>query len=201
MQLSNLSQHIDQLDHSFGQAATKAVNTLLTARNWLIGFYIVEFEHNGKDRAEYGKSLTKELAKRLNKKGLSSRNLWLCKQFFLTYPQIGTAILHSSIIQNQIVPSPPSLLENTEEQNDAQIVPSLTALSINNNNSNNLEIVQTPSALFENSPIWLKLLKLLKKTPKIHLKGDEQLFVKKYLVNLPKPKDLENFITKQLQSS
>jgi hypothetical protein len=23
-------------------------------RNWIIGFYIVEYEQNGKDRAEYG---------------------------------------------------------------------------------------------------------------------------------------------------
>jgi hypothetical protein len=29
---------------------------MMTIRNWLIGYYIVEFEQNGKDRAEYGKS-------------------------------------------------------------------------------------------------------------------------------------------------
>jgi hypothetical protein len=43
----------------------------------MIGFYLVEFEHSGKDRGEYGKSLTEELAKRLDTKGLSARNLWL----------------------------------------------------------------------------------------------------------------------------
>jgi len=35
---------------------------MLTIRNWLIGYYIVEFEQNGKDRAEYGISLLKSIA-------------------------------------------------------------------------------------------------------------------------------------------
>ena len=30
-------------------------------RNWLIGYYIVEYEQNGKDRAEYGAKLLKKL--------------------------------------------------------------------------------------------------------------------------------------------
>ena len=36
-----------------GQAA-KAVNVSLTMRNWIIGFYIREYEQKGADRAEYG---------------------------------------------------------------------------------------------------------------------------------------------------
>jgi predicted nuclease of restriction endonuclease-like (RecB) superfamily len=169
MQLTNLSQHIDQLDHSFGQAAAKAVNSLLTARNWLIGFYIVEYEHNGQDRAEYGKSLTKELAKRLNTKGLSARNLWLYRQFFLTYPQIGTAILESPLIQNRIVQSPSALLENDESQNDAGIVPSPLSLSVKNSKINDLEIVHTPYALLENSLVWKDLLDNMSK---VHSNGE-----------------------------
>ena len=35
-------------------SAAKAVNKLLTIRNWLIGYYIVEYEQNGEDRAQYG---------------------------------------------------------------------------------------------------------------------------------------------------
>ena len=34
--------------------ATRAINTSLTLRNWLMGAYIHEFELRGKDRAEYG---------------------------------------------------------------------------------------------------------------------------------------------------
>jgi len=172
MQLTNLSQHIDQLDHSFGQAAAKAVNSLLTARNWLIGFYIVEYEHNGQDRAEYGKSLTKELAKRLDTKGLSARNLWLYRQFFLTYPQIGTALLESPLFQNRIVHSPSALLENNERQNDAGIVCSPNTLFINNTENNDLEIVHTPYALLRSSLIWKDLLENM---DKVHSKGERLL--------------------------
>ena len=40
--------------------AAHAVNLALTARNWLIGYYIVEFEQNGEDRAAYGEQLLKK---------------------------------------------------------------------------------------------------------------------------------------------
>ena len=36
------------------------------SRNWLIGYYIVEFEQHGKDRAEYGSQLLKKLEERVN---------------------------------------------------------------------------------------------------------------------------------------
>ena len=43
---------------------------MLTARNWAIGYYIVEYEQHGKDRAEYGSHLLAKLAERLDVKGL-----------------------------------------------------------------------------------------------------------------------------------
>lgn len=39
-------------------------------RNWLIGFYIVEFEQNGEDRAKYGEFLLKNFKQKVNLKGL-----------------------------------------------------------------------------------------------------------------------------------
>ncbi len=63
--------------------AGKAVNSYLTTRNWIIGFYIVEYQQNGKDRATYGDNLISFLAKEINIKGLSTTNLKLCRQFIL----------------------------------------------------------------------------------------------------------------------
>ncbi|MBP5201241.1 hypothetical protein J6253_00685, partial [bacterium] len=57
----------------------------VTARNWLIGFYIVNYEQNGKDRAKYGERTLQKLAEDLNKKSLSYRNLRLYRQFFLDF--------------------------------------------------------------------------------------------------------------------
>jgi predicted nuclease of restriction endonuclease-like (RecB) superfamily len=65
-----------------------AINTHLTVRNWLIGFYIVEYEQDGEDHAEYGAKLLQNLADGFNENGLSYRNLRLYRQFYLVYPQI-----------------------------------------------------------------------------------------------------------------
>lgn len=74
------------------QSAIKAINKHLTIRNWLIGFYIVEFEQKGEDRARYGEKLLQNLADSLNQNSLSYRNLRLFRQFYLLYPQISKTI-------------------------------------------------------------------------------------------------------------
>jgi hypothetical protein len=70
MNFESLVSLIEQTHHHFQQQAVKAVNVSLTVRNWLVGFYIVEFEQNGKDRAAYGQQLFKVLAQRISVKGL-----------------------------------------------------------------------------------------------------------------------------------
>ena len=49
--------------------AKGAVNQLLTARNWAIGYFIVEYEQRGKERAEYGDNLLENLQKELIARG------------------------------------------------------------------------------------------------------------------------------------
>ena len=56
---------------------------------WNIGKQIVEQEQNGKDRADYGSSLMKELSSKLTKdfgKGFSKQNLWNMRQFYNYFP-------------------------------------------------------------------------------------------------------------------
>jgi predicted nuclease of restriction endonuclease-like (RecB) superfamily len=79
---------IQQTHSVFQQNAVKAVNVSLTLRNWLIGYYIVEFEQNGENRAEYGSNLLKRIASELSIKGLVSAELSRCRQFYFCYPQI-----------------------------------------------------------------------------------------------------------------
>lgn len=89
--LEQLTTAIQQTNQYFLQQAQRQVNTALTLRNWLIGFYIFEYEQSGKDRATYGIGLYKALAERLLKNGLKSireRHLYLCKDLYLAYPQI-----------------------------------------------------------------------------------------------------------------
>ena len=117
--------------HSQSQAfATKAVNTSLTLRNWLIGHRIVEFEQQGKDRAAYGERLLPTLAQRLAAAGLKrvdARELRRFRLFYSVYPQIretlppewlagpGAATLHavpSTLPEPKREPATPTLIHH-----------------------------------------------------------------------------------------
>jgi len=89
--LESLAATIQQTNSFFLDKVQRQVNTALTLRNWIIGYYIVEYEQSGKDRADYGLGLFKAIAKRLIKmkvKSLQERNLYLCRDFYRAYPQI-----------------------------------------------------------------------------------------------------------------
>jgi len=88
MNFEKLVFRIQQTNEILQQNAVKAVNIHLKLRNWLVGFYIVEFEQKGEDRAKYGEKLVDELAASMNIKGLGARNLKLFRQFYFIYPQI-----------------------------------------------------------------------------------------------------------------
>lgn len=87
----SLATTIQQTNSFFLDKVHRQVNTALTLRNWIIGYYIVEYEQFGKDRADYGSGLFKAIAQRLIKMGVKSlqeRNLYLCRDFYRAYPQI-----------------------------------------------------------------------------------------------------------------
>ena len=72
--------------------AAHALNLSLTARNWLVGYYIVELEQHGEDRAKYGEKLLKDLAKSLNRRGLGERRLYEYRLTYQVYPQLGEVV-------------------------------------------------------------------------------------------------------------
>ena len=88
----NYDSLVKAISHAHEQTqlqATQAVNLALTLRNWLIGYYIFEYEQNGKDRANYGEKLLENLSKDLKKKlgkGFTQRILETARQFYLRYP-------------------------------------------------------------------------------------------------------------------
>lgn len=87
-----LENSINSLNLVFEENTAKAINRNVTARNWLIGFYIVNYEQNGKDRAKYGEKTLQKLSENLNKKSLSYRNLKLYRQFFTEFKFLKQAI-------------------------------------------------------------------------------------------------------------
>jgi hypothetical protein len=146
--------------------AGKAINQFLTVRNWLIGYYIVEFEQKGEDRAQYGEKLLETLAKELNENSLSYRNLNLYRQFFQTYPQIAQEI-PAFLQKNNLLQIRQSLtdeLQNTEYQ-DVEILQSLIAES----DSANLPIRHSPITQFNSEDFLVEPQRLLSELSYTHL--------------------------------
>jgi predicted nuclease of restriction endonuclease-like (RecB) superfamily len=111
-----LAQSIQQTHTVLQQESVKAINISLTVRNWLIGFYIVEFEQNGEDRATYGNKLLDNLSKTIEIKGLSASDLSKCRKFYTTYP-FYAAIIHQKythLIAENILRLPTEKLKNQE---------------------------------------------------------------------------------------
>lgn len=91
-----LIDNVYQTHCQLQQNAKKVVNIHLTIRNWLVGYYIVEFEQNGEDRAKYGTNLIGKLASKLKEKGLKGFSVSALKNhrtFYLLYPQISQSVI------------------------------------------------------------------------------------------------------------
>lgn len=127
MNFESLVGHINQVQDVLQAQAAHAVNLSLTARNWLVGYYIVEFEQHGEDRAKYGDKLINRLAKEINRKGFETRSLHMYRRIYLVYPQLGSVI--ESFLQknnlllsdsgiSSILQSVTAKLQDTENQSD-----------------------------------------------------------------------------------
>lgn len=80
--------------------AFKAINTELVKANWEIGRHIVEYEQQGKERAEYGAKLLKKLSKDLKTKfgkGFSLSNLQNMRLFYVKYPHFHSSVIHQTL--------------------------------------------------------------------------------------------------------
>lgn len=121
MKFESLADHIKDINVKAGNAAKCAVNQLMTLRNWAIGYYIVEYEQGGSDRAEYGAHLLKKLEDQISEKGMNSTLFKWCRQFYLMYPQIGATVSNkfelpdlekSATASHQLITNPELLVNN-----------------------------------------------------------------------------------------
>lgn len=91
LNFSSLVEAIRQVHEHCSAHSFKAINVSLTLRNWIIGYYILEYEQRGSDRAEYGERLLESLSGRLQHAGMSRaepRELRRYRQFYLIYSRI-----------------------------------------------------------------------------------------------------------------
>jgi DUF1016 N-terminal domain len=85
---SKLYSKIAGLLQAAKQNIVRAVNQTMVYTYYEIGRMIIEEEQQGKERAEYGKQILKELSKQLTHefgKGFSADNLENMRRFFLAY--------------------------------------------------------------------------------------------------------------------
>lgn len=128
-----LASNIETINEYAGNKAKGAVNRLTTMRNWVIGYYIVEYEQNGEDRAEYGSQLLENLEKKMNKKGLNVTLFRACRTFYQKYPQIRSTLSNEfglpvdvekqSTMSNELYTNPNALIQNLSFSHIREIMP------------------------------------------------------------------------------
>lgn len=92
-QYSNLIDSIGEILQKSKQQIATSVNTILVDSYWQIGKYIVEFEQQGSNRAEYGDNLINRLSHDLTSqygKGFSKSNLLYMRKFYSVFQKSET---------------------------------------------------------------------------------------------------------------
>ncbi len=112
----SLVKHIQDTSDVLQQDARLVINRNVTTRAWLIGFYIVEYEQHGSDRAKYGDNLLQILSQRLDGKSFGLSSLKNYRQFYLYYPELADPI--GSYLQQMLQKSqtPFGFLQTTGNQ-------------------------------------------------------------------------------------
>ena len=115
MKVSKNSIRFQDLVNLFGETqevlqkqAARSVDLALVVRNWLFGFYIVEFEQKGIERATYGSAFITKLSEQLssfNIKGVSATRLKLYRSFYKSYSSISPTLSDQFITSVQIGPT------------------------------------------------------------------------------------------------
>ena len=123
MNFESLVGRINLIQNALQAQAAHAVNLSLTARNWLVGYYIVEFEQHGEDRAKYGEKLLKQLAKTLNRRGLGERRLYEYRLTYQVYPQLSEVVAEYVFKngQDEILRLPTAKLQDADLLTDEKL--------------------------------------------------------------------------------
>ena len=141
----NLIQGIDKLLSNTKQQIDKSVNTAMVLTYWHIGQYIVEYEQEGKERAEYGTQLLKRLSEDLTKSfgsGYSWRNLYNMTEFYKQFPilQTVTAKSNSKKLQTVTAKFSEKAISSIPKLNWSHLV---RLLSVKNQDERNFYIIET----------------------------------------------------------
>lgn len=174
----NILSDIQNIIETSRRQAYHAVDTILSQRNWLIGYRIAEEEIDGSDRAEYGANIIKKLSQELTTKygkGYDRSNLYHCLRFYKEFPQIVDTACRQSHIRlswshyRVLLQVPDSAARNWYEKEAYEQTWSVRTLQRNINDIARYSV----------------------------LHGNEQLFASKYKLYLPTEEELRKEIETQ----
>lgn len=100
--------------------AVRSVNLTLVVRNWLVGWYIVEYEQSGSDRANYGASTLKQLSKALKRtipRGFSVDSLEQMRRFYRAYGDVPNSDEKSETASRIFMPRISETLSRISQEN------------------------------------------------------------------------------------
>lgn len=96
IQTPEYGQLIDNIGSLLQTARTQVattINNILVKTYWEIGRYIIEYEQNGNERAEYGSNLLNRLATDLKKQygtGFGRSNIHYMRRLYMAFPKVQT---------------------------------------------------------------------------------------------------------------
>ena len=112
------------------RSAVRAIDRSLVVRNWLFGWYIVEYEQSGADRAEYGRRTLKKLSEALQARigrGFSVDVLEQMRRFYRSYDHMiaddsasDDLAMPSQALGDQSIPETPSRISREQSISDTR---------------------------------------------------------------------------------
>ncbi|MCY3676833.1 MAG: DUF1016 N-terminal domain-containing protein, partial [Gemmatimonadetes bacterium] len=112
------------------RSAVRAIDRSLVVRNWLFGWYIVEYEQSGADRAEYGRQTLKKLSEALQARigrGFSVDVLEQMRRFYRSYDHMiaddsasDDLTMPSQALGDQSIPETPSRISREQSISDTR---------------------------------------------------------------------------------
>lgn len=209
MNYQDLVSHIDLTHGKLQVYAANVVNQSLTIRNWLIGFYIIEYEQNGSEKAKYGDNIIDKLATSLKHiNGIDARSLRRFRQFYLTYHYFQIEIWGTvtPILKTEKYLSPKviffQILGPKTQNSTTPILGSLTQkLEQYGNHSNSKYYKELFSKISYTHFIELIKIDDPLKRKFYTLSGmEEKLFVSQYMIHLPDKEKLKSFIEQEIKN-
>ncbi len=117
----SLFANISELIETSRKYVATATNTTMVYTYYKIGKYIIEFEQNGKTRAEYGKSVLNRLSARLTDvygKGWSVETLTKCRKFYRAYSNLSDC--QTNLLEEEKSSDGQTNLKKNQKSSDGQ---------------------------------------------------------------------------------